>query len=121
MARLLQMSKSSYSVASFALALRVCYCRILHERLFRLGIASNRPRSEASVSDLLDQVALRVGLTSPTRHRLRGSFCTILQQSGVPIKKIQKLMRHSRVETTMNYIEVEGTELQEAVSNLFAG
>jgi len=120
MARLLQMSKSSYSVASFALALRVCFCRILHERLFRLGIASNRPRSKASVSDLLDQVALRIGLGCLTQHRLRTGFCTILQQSGVPIKKIQKLMRHSRVETTMNYIEVEETELHEPVNDVFA-
>ena len=52
---------------------------------------------------------------------VRASFCTILHQLNVPIKEIQKLMRHSRVETTMSYIEVEGSELQEAVDNVFAG
>jgi integrase/recombinase XerC len=79
------------------------------------------PRAKTSVSDMLDQIALKMGLGRLTRHRLRASFCTILHQSNVPIKKIQKLMRHSRVETTMSYIEVDGSELQEAVDNVFSG
>ena len=79
-----------------------------------------KPRAKNSVSDMLDQVAEKMKLGRLTRHRLRASFCTILHQDGVAIKKIQKLMRHSRVETTMNYIEVEDSELQEAVDDVFA-
>jgi site-specific recombinase XerD len=79
-----------------------------------------RPRAKTSVITLLGQVALKIGLGCLTRYRLRASFCTILHQSSVPIKEIQKLMRHARVETTMSFLEVEGTGLREAVNAVFA-
>lgn len=43
----------------------------------------------------------------------------MLHQGGKNIKQIQKLMRHKRVETTMSYIEVEQSELQQAVNEVF--
>ena len=40
-----------------------------------------------------------------TPHRLRGSFATLLSESGVPIQTIQKVLRHKSPLTTMAYLE----------------
>lgn len=40
-----------------------------------------------------------------TPHRLRGSFATLLSESGVPIQTIQKVLRHKHPMTTMAYLE----------------
>lgn len=40
-----------------------------------------------------------------TPHRLRGTFATLLSESGVPIQSIQKAMRHKVFTTTMAYLE----------------
>jgi len=40
-----------------------------------------------------------------TPHRLRGTFATLLSESGVPIQTIQKVMRHKNFATTVGYLE----------------
>jgi integrase len=40
-----------------------------------------------------------------TPHRLRGTFATLLSESGVPIQTIQKVLRHKHPMTTMTYLE----------------
>jgi integrase/recombinase XerC len=40
-----------------------------------------------------------------TPHRLRGTFATLLSETGVPIQTIQKVMRHKSFTTTMGYLE----------------
>jgi integrase len=80
----------------------------------------SKPRAKTTVTDLLDVIAKKMELGAITRHRLRASFATMLHQANVPVKTIQKLMRHKRIETTMTYIEVESSELQDAVNTVFA-
>lgn len=48
-----------------------------------------------------------------TPHRLRGTFATLLAESGVPIQEIQRVMRHKSALTTMGYLEksIESTIL----------
>jgi len=53
-----------------------------------------------------------------TSHRLRATFANLLKQQNVPITTIQKLMRHSKVETTMIYIETREQEMRDAVNQL---
>lgn len=51
-----------------------------------------------------------------TDHRLRASFANILNKKGVPLPTIQKLMRHTRIETTMIYIETREEEMRSAIN-----
>lgn len=46
-----------------------------------------------------------IGIDGLTPHRLRGTFATLLSESGVPIQTIQKVMRHKSAMTTMAYLE----------------
>jgi site-specific recombinase XerD len=48
-----------------------------------------------------------------TAHQFRHSFGCNLIQERVPIVTVQKLMGHSWVQTTMNYVEVNDPEVQD--------
>jgi integrase/recombinase XerC len=47
-----------------------------------------------------------VGAPHITAHRLRGTFATLLSESGVPIQSIQRALRHKNLTTTAAYLEV---------------
>lgn len=51
-----------------------------------------------------------------TDHRLLASFANILNAKGVSLPTIMKLMRHSKVKTTMIYIETREEEIREAIN-----
>ncbi len=75
-------------------------------------------RPEASLTDS-NTGAGEAGLPEDiTDHRLRASFANILNKRGVPLPTIQKLMRHSKVETTMIYIETREDETRQAINRV---
>lgn len=55
---------------------------------------------------VMNQANDACGLGHLTPHRLRGTFATLLSESGVPIQTIQRVMRHKNHATTMGYLEV---------------
>lgn len=44
-------------------------------------------------------------------HRFRRTFATNLYRRGMDIREIQRLMGHSNINTTMEYIYVEDTRI----------
>jgi integrase/recombinase XerC len=40
-----------------------------------------------------------------TPHRLRGTFATMLSESGTPVQEIQRVLRHGSILTTAGYLE----------------
>ena len=65
----------------------------------------------------IKRAAVAVGLPpNITDHRLRASFANFLNEKGVPLPTIQKLMRHAKIETTMIYIETREEEMQAAIN-----
>jgi integrase/recombinase XerC len=46
-----------------------------------------------------------VGGPHITPHRLRGTFATLLSESGVPVQDIQRALRHKMITTTAAYLE----------------
>ena len=57
------------------------------------------------------------GIARPgvTLHTLRHSFATLLLQSGANLFTIQKLLGHSRLDTTAVYLHVAGEDLREGI------
>ena len=53
---------------------------------------------------------------SQTDHRLRASFANILNKRSGTLPLIQKFMRHSKIETTMIYIETREDEMRTAIN-----
>lgn len=81
------------------------------------GEKEGKPRGHDFTARYIRRAAQEVGLPpNLTDHRLRASFANILNKRGVPLPTIQKLMRHSKVETTMIYIETREDEMREAIN-----
>ena len=60
----------------------------------------------------------RRGIVGIHAHRLRHTFATQLLRSGVDIRRIQILMGHQDISTTMRYLGVDPSWLQESINQL---
>lgn len=74
--------------------------------------------SASSVWHLVKKYALKAGLSKKlTVHSLRHGFATKLNDSGVPIPIIQKLMGHRSSSTTYRYLHVTDINVREEFNN----
>jgi integrase len=53
---------------------------------------------------MLKEIGKRAGVESVHPHRFRRTFASKLAERGMKVQDIQKLMGHSNIETTMEYV-----------------
>lgn len=83
------------------------------------GKTEGQPYSASSVSKIIARATRRAGIHKRvTPHMLRHSFATHLMDSGIALPKIQKLLGHKDVKTTMIYTHVTTNNLSEVLSPL---
>lgn len=70
-----------------------------------------------TVTNYTSKLFLELGIAGSI-HRCRHTYGTRLLRAGVNIRKVQKLMRHSSLETTATYTAVDEDELRAAVALL---
>ncbi|MDE0778202.1 MAG: site-specific integrase [Nocardioides sp.] len=58
------------------------------------------------------------GIPNGGIHRLRHTYATNLRRAGVDPRRVQALMRHSSLDTTMRYLDVTDPELLDAIKRL---
>jgi integrase/recombinase XerD len=66
----------------------------------------------------LKTIAARAGVASATLHKFRHTYATRLLESGADIVTVQKLMGHSDIETTRQYLNPEDQLRRKAVNRL---
>lgn len=71
---------------------------------------------KGAVQHMIKSALAKTGLTGNT-HMLRHTFATQLYQSGVDIRKLQKMLGHSDISTTTIYTQVAEKDLQEIAQN----
>ena len=75
--------------------------------------------SLATAQKVFDQAKERAGIKHGNGiHCLRHSFATHLMEAGVPLPIIQRLMGHTRLSTTAQYLHVTGQQLGRVQSPL---
>ena len=62
----------------------------------------------------IHRAGAKVGLVNLTPHRLRATFASLHVESGTALPKIQRMLGHSEITTTMRYIEDSTAGLREA-------
>jgi integrase/recombinase XerC len=68
-----------------------------------------------AVQKRIQQMETRLGIDGLEPHALRHTAATEMLEAGVPLNKIQKVMRHKRLETTFRYLEPTDQDLADAV------
>jgi integrase/recombinase XerD len=75
--------------------------------------------SARGIQYAIKTAANRAGIEKDVHvHTLRHSFATHLLENGVDIRKIQKLLGHSNLQTTQIYTQVSGEEIKKIKSPL---
>lgn len=75
--------------------------------------------SADSITIMVGRLFREVGIPTGSIHRCRHTYATrLLRESGLDLREVQKLMRHSSVATTALYTEVSEDRLRAAIKGL---
>ncbi|WLR94079.1 tyrosine-type recombinase/integrase [Shinella zoogloeoides] len=73
------------------------------------------------MTDLMQQqIELEERMPDVTPHTLRHTCCTRLVLGGVDVKRVMEWMGHTAIVTTMRYMQIKPTSLEEIVHVLEA-
>jgi len=87
----------------------ILFCNKNHERIHAVGIRY-----------ILNQIAKRAGVTNVHPHRFRRTFATGLAKRGMDVREIQKLLGHSNINTTLEYICTDDTGVKASYQKYIA-
>lgn len=72
------------------------------------------------IRHILKEIAKRAGVNNVHPHRFRRTFATNLARRGMDIQEIQKLLGHSSIETTMQYVCVDDANIKTSYNKFIA-
>jgi len=87
--------------------------------LFPSTIDGSKPLTPRNIQRIIKRAALKANIHKKvTPHTLRHSFATHLLEAGTDIRIIQKLLGHSRIDTTTIYTHVSDKTLEDVKNPL---
>lgn len=85
------------------------FCNYQHKRITAGGVRY-----------ILKKLEEKAGVENIHPHRFRRTFATKLAARGMDIQEIQKLLGHTNINTTMQYVHINNDKIK-ASYNLFIG
>lgn len=113
--------KERYTILSHYLLPELrAYYRLTHPKTHLFPSSrTDLPLTQMSAYQIFKRAALKVGLKQPGgTHLLRHSFATHLLEQGVDVMQLKRLMGHSSLQTTANYLHLTSHQLKQFVSPL---
>lgn len=77
-----------------------------NKALFVSSIAPYNRLTKSGVEYIIAEIGMRSGVEKCHPHRFRRTLATRLIDRGVPIEQVQKILGHTKIETTLIYAEV---------------
>ena len=79
----------------------------------RIWIGPQGPLTMDGISQVYRRLCARAGITGPKvgPHTLRHTFGTLYIRGGGGVRQLQDIMGHTRIETTMIYVHLAGTDV----------
>ena len=76
-------------------------------------VGSQGPMTREGIMQVYRRMFARAGITGPKTgpHTLRHTFGTFYIRSGGGVRQLQEIMGHTRIETTMIYVNLAGTDV----------
>ena len=71
------------------------------------------PLKYESIKTIFDRLAVKSGITRLHPHLLRHTAATKMLANGADLHSVQRLLRHSDIRTTLRYLHLVPTQLQE--------
>jgi site-specific recombinase XerD len=71
------------------------------------------PLKYESIKTIFDRLAIKSGITRLHPHLLRHTAATKMLANGADLHSVQRLLRHSDIRTTLRYLHLVPTQLQE--------
>ena len=76
--------------------------------------------NSGGIRHILNMIAKRAGVDNVHPHRFRRTFATRLAARGMEIQEIQKLLGHSNINTTMQYVCIDDENVKAAYKRYIA-
>ena len=75
--------------------------------LFVTNIEPHNRLTKSGLEYIIARIGKRAGISKCHPHRFRRTFATRLIDRGMPIEQVQKLLGHTKIETTLIYSQVK--------------
>ena len=82
------------------------------ERIVFVGMRSGMPITHRALSEFLSYRLKRIGVQHLSPHQLRSSAATHMVSEGMSIGYLQRILGHSRLDTTRIYVQIHTDELK---------
>ena len=82
--------------------------------------AKHQQLEPGGIRNILNRIAERAGVTNVHPHRFRRTFATKLARRGMEIQEIQRLLGHTNVNTTLEYICIDDAGIKASYKKYIA-
>lgn len=84
----------------------------LSDHLFVSSKGDHKPLGKSGVERRIRDIGKACGIQRAHPHKFRRTFATTLVNNGMPIEKVQALMGHANMDTTMIYVNLNKEEVR---------